>query len=70
MRQLPAKPAGLKVVIKLTIDGAKIYFENDEWLLMRPSGTEPLIRAYAETDSRKKTEALLDAAEAAVRKLL
>lgn len=42
-----------------TIDGYK-YYIKDGWLLVRPSGTEPLIRYYAETDSLKKTEYLLN----------
>jgi phosphomannomutase len=70
VKGLPAKPAGLKIVGKSLIDGAKIFFDNDEWLLMRPSGTEPLIRTYAETDGLKKTEALLDAAEKTIRQVL
>lgn len=42
-----------------TIDGYKYYIKNG-WLLVRPSGTEPLIRYYAETDNIKKTEYLLN----------
>lgn len=70
VRHLPQTPAGSKIVEKLTIDGAKIFLENDEWLLMRPSGTEPLIRAYAETKDAKKTEAVLDIAEKTIREVL
>jgi phosphomannomutase len=44
-----------------TIDGFK-YFVDDGWLLVRPSGTEPLIRFYAEADSIEKTDRLLKAA--------
>ena len=46
-----------------TMDGLKIYFEQDEWLLVRPSGTEPLVRVYAETATKKDTQALLDFGE-------
>lgn len=70
IRALPQKPAGSKIVEKRLIDGAKVILERDHWLLMRPSGTEPLIRAYAETDSPKRTEALLDLAEKAIRTLI
>ena len=42
-----------------TIDGFK-YYINNGWLLVRPSGTEPLIRYYAETDDLRKTEYLLN----------
>ena len=32
----------------LTIDGVRISFEDDSWVLIRPSGTEPYIRITAE----------------------
>ncbi len=40
-------------------DGLKIYFES-EWVLVRPSGTEPIIRVYAEAKSRDRADALAD----------
>jgi len=43
-------------------DGVKFIFKDDSWLLIRPSGTEPLVRTYAETPNRKKTRLLLDLA--------
>ena len=46
-----------------TLDGLKIYFEKDEWLLVRPSGTEPLVRVYAEAGTKKDTQTLLDFGE-------
>lgn len=49
----------LKVSRILTIDGLKIIFEDDSWILFRPSGTEPVFRVYAETPERKRTEELL-----------
>jgi phosphomannomutase len=42
-----------------TIDGFKYYIENG-WLLVRPSGTEPLIRYYAEADSVVKVDQMLN----------
>ena len=42
-----------------TIDGAKIIFEDKSWLLLRPSGTEPLLRIYAEARDWKTLSALL-----------
>jgi phosphomannomutase / phosphoglucomutase len=41
-----------------TVDGFKYYVENG-WLLVRPSGTEPLIRYYAEADSIFKIDQML-----------
>ncbi|MBQ6516132.1 phosphoglucomutase/phosphomannomutase family protein [bacterium] len=44
---------------KDTKDGVKIYFsDTTTWILIRPSGTEPLLRCYIETDSEKKLEQL------------
>jgi len=43
-----------------TFDGIKIVLEDDSWLLMRPSGTEPLLRVYSETPSRKTTSQLIE----------
>ena len=35
-------------------DGLKIIFENNDWVLCRPSGTEPLIRLYESADETKQ----------------
>ncbi len=62
-KKLPKKIGMFKVAEVSTLDGIKIYFENDEWLLVRPSGTEPLVRVYAETATKKDTQTLLDFGE-------
>ncbi len=62
-RKVPKKIGVRKVAEISTLDGVKIFFENDEWLLLRPSGTEPVLRIYAETASKKDTQALLDFGE-------
>ena len=62
-RKLPKKITGRKVAELLTFDGLKILFDNDEWLLIRPSGTEPVLRIYAETALKKDTQALVDFGE-------
>ncbi len=62
-KKLPKKIGSFKVADVSTLDGLKIYFEQDEWLLIRPSGTEPLIRVYAETATKKDTQLLLDFGE-------
>ncbi|MFA6030814.1 MAG: phosphoglucomutase/phosphomannomutase family protein [Elusimicrobiota bacterium] len=61
-KKLPQKIAGSPIKGVLTLDGVKVVLEGDHWVLMRPSGTEPLIRTYAETDSPKRTQILLDSA--------
>lgn len=43
------------------IDGIKLYFDdNNSWILIRPSGTEPLLRIYFETDSIEKLDKLVE----------
>jgi phosphomannomutase len=42
------------------MDGVKFIFEDGSWLLLRPSGTEPLVRIYAESESEKELEVLLE----------
>ena len=42
-----------------TTDGIKIVFDKKNWIMIRPSGTEPLIRIYAESDSEKNLEVLM-----------
>lgn len=43
-------------------DGFKFIFENGDWLLIRPSGTEPVLRLYSEAGSPEQVERLLRAA--------
>ncbi len=52
-------------VIKSDIkDGVKLYFDdNSSWMLIRPSGTEPLLRIYFESDSTEKLEKLKEQAK-------
>ena len=47
-------------------DGVKFLLEGDAWVMMRPSGTEPLVRVYAEAATTDEVEALLDWAEGVV----
>jgi len=42
-----------------TTDGIKITFDKKNWIMVRPSGTEPIIRIYAEADSQEKLETLM-----------
>ncbi len=56
----PSAVGGKRVREVITVDGLKLVFEDDSWLLMRPSGTEPLIRIYAESPDLKGLEKLLE----------
>ena len=42
-------------------DGVKLFFSDRGWMLLRPSGTEPLLRIYAEAPSDRRLKALLSA---------
>jgi len=46
-----------------SLDGLKITMEDDSWVLMRPSGTEPLVRTYAEGGNQKIVTDLLSEAD-------
>ncbi len=55
----PGQIGGQAVVELLTVDGVKYILADDSWLLIRPSGTEPVLRVYAEGRSAGMVEALL-----------
>lgn len=57
----PDRLAGLRVTDKVTTDGYKFVLEDSGWLLVRFSGTEPLIRVYCETTHADRVEELLEA---------
>ncbi|MDE2040640.1 MAG: phosphoglucomutase/phosphomannomutase family protein [Elusimicrobia bacterium] len=61
-KRLPKRILGTPIKQLIQIDGLKIILEGDHWLLLRPSGTEPLLRVYAESDSEKRTAELLQIA--------
>jgi phosphoglucomutase len=56
----PVRLAGRTVIEVTRIDGIKLNFDDDDWLLIRISGTEPLVRCYAEAETRKNVEKLLN----------
>lgn len=60
LESAPAKIGELKVADIRTMDGIKYILEDDSWLLIRPSGTEPVLRVYAEGRSGETMEALID----------
>jgi phosphoglucomutase len=55
----PERLGGRRVVTVNRTDGVKFIFEDGAWLLMRPSGTEPLVRIYAEAANEQDLEVLL-----------
>ncbi len=56
----PETIAGLQVSEIVTIDGHQFIMEDGGWLLIRFSGTEPIIRVYCETTHEDKVEAILE----------
>jgi alpha-D-glucose phosphate-specific phosphoglucomutase len=57
----PDAVAGSKVTSIDTTDGFRFFFGDEFWLLIRFSGTEPLVRIYSEAESPEKAKVLLDA---------
>ncbi|MEK7713234.1 MAG: phosphoglucomutase/phosphomannomutase family protein, partial [Deltaproteobacteria bacterium] len=49
LKTLPSSFAGLNVDKVVTIDGTKLILSDGSWVLIRPSGTEPVVRLYAES---------------------
>jgi alpha-D-glucose phosphate-specific phosphoglucomutase len=60
----PDKISGVEVEEVRTSDGIKYYLKDGSWLLIRPSGTEPVLRVYAEAPNDERVRALLDFGEA------
>jgi phosphomannomutase len=66
--------AGMPILRQETLDGVKFYLDNPEaktkpnaaetWLLLRASGTEPLLRIYTESCSKEAVAKLLESARA------
>ncbi len=56
----PETLGGVKVANKDTIDGFRFTLADSSWLLIRFSGTEPLLRIYSESNSQSRAERLLE----------
>ncbi len=50
-----------------TVDGFKFWIDDERWVLVRPSGTEPVLRVYAQAPTREEVRQLLEAAHATMR---
>ncbi|MEO6392437.1 MAG: phosphoglucomutase/phosphomannomutase family protein, partial [Pyrinomonadaceae bacterium] len=60
LAQEPSDIAGRKIEKINRLDGVKFLFADGSWLLLRPSGTEPVVRVYAESESASDLEVLLE----------
>jgi len=61
MKSIPASFAGMPVADIVTLDGTKCILDDGGWLLFRKSGTEPVVRLYAEASSEEKLKAIIAA---------
>ena len=52
-----------KVLRLETLDGFKYFLNEDEWVMIRPSGTEPVLRTYAEGRTKERAKQLIDILE-------
>ena len=59
-KKAPAEIGGQKVDEISQRDGVKYIMADDSWLLIRPSGTEPVLRVYAEGRTQPMVKALLE----------
>ncbi|MBO0857430.1 MAG: phosphoglucomutase/phosphomannomutase family protein [Chloracidobacterium sp.] len=56
----PASIGGRRVAEVNQMDGVKYIFDDGSWILLRMSGTEPLVRCYAESNTKKDLEVLIE----------
>jgi len=68
--ELPERVAGVDVERVNDADGFKVLLADGSWLLVRPSGTEPKLRVYAEAESEARVEELLEAGRGLVEPLV
>ncbi len=61
MKETRTSHIGSYPVVRVSqIDGTKLFLENDNWALLRFSGTEPILRLTVEADSPQKAQELID----------
>jgi phosphomannomutase len=61
MADPPDRIGGWRVRDVLTVDGWKFFLEQDAWMLLRKSGTEPVVRLYCEARSKQDLAHLVQA---------
>jgi len=54
------------VVAVEDVDGFKFRLDNGSWVMIRPSGTEPVLRVYSESTDSASSFAILDATKASI----
>ncbi|MBI2113585.1 MAG: phosphoglucomutase/phosphomannomutase family protein [candidate division NC10 bacterium] len=59
LKEPPGRLADRAVTEVKRLDGVKLILEDGSWLLLRPSGTEPVVRLYAEASTERQLDALI-----------
>jgi len=59
-KEPPKELAGFKIEKVSTLDGVKLIFKNDGWIMFRASGTEPVLRIYVEMPEIEEVEKVLE----------
>jgi phosphomannomutase len=68
-KKIPSKIAGKRVIEVKDYDGVEFLLEDDSWLLLRPSGTEPIIRVYSEAPDILRTRRIISWGNNFIKKL-
>ncbi len=66
LEEPPRRLADRAVIAVNRLDGVKMILENGSWLLLRPSGTEPVVRLYAEASTPEQLDAILAEGQALI----
>ncbi len=66
--QPPTDFAGMQVTQVNKLDGCKILLSDGGWYLLRPSGTEPIVRCYGEASTPERLEAIMQAGRELLKK--
>ncbi|MFH1542664.1 MAG: phosphoglucomutase/phosphomannomutase family protein, partial [bacterium] len=61
--ETPTELSNLKIKSVNKIDGVKLTLADGSWVLARPSGTEPIVRVYVESNKAEKVAAIYDAVQ-------
>ena len=67
---IPEKVGSVKVKEINRMDGLKLILQDGGWLLIRPSGTEPLLRIYGETSNKERLKEILEEGKGLVSKTI
>lgn len=69
-KKFPHRLLGKKVIEVKTIDGIKLICEDESWLMLRASGTEPIVRLYSEARTLRQARELIAFAKKIIQQFL